>query len=187
VAFGYATLYGDAIGALAPIGDLVKTRLFDLARSINGQPGCEVIPENLLPRETTDGYEWSLMPSAELSEGQRDPMKWFYHDWLVEQLLDSPTIDDGACHVLELYLEDRLLSSEVGKWISFYGLEDPRVFLEDFNWCMSSMRKNAFKRVQAPPAITLASKASVERVEERQGEIEPSSRMEELRARIARL
>ena len=186
-AFGYATLYGDAIGALAPIGDLVKTRLFDLARTINGQPGCEIIPENLLPRETSEGYEWDLMPSAELSEGQRDPMKWFYHDWLVEQLLDSSSVDEGACRVLENYLDDRLANSEVGKWISFYGLDDPQAFVADFDWCISSMKRNAFKRIQAPPAITIASVASVNRGEEQQGDREPSFLMNELRERIMRL
>ena len=40
------------------------------------------------------------MPSAELADGQRDPMKWFYHDWLVAQLLDEPTATDAiACCV----------------------------------------------------------------------------------------
>lgn len=185
-ALGYATLYGDAIGALAPIGDLTKARLFELARAINGQPGSEVIPDNLLPTETEDGFKWETMPSAELSDGQRDPMKWFYHDWLVEQLLDVRSIDAGACSVLGRYLDDRLLGSEVGKWVKFYGLDDPHAFLEDFEWVMSSMRGSAFKRIQAPPAITIASLASIDAPPEEQGAIEPSDRFKELRARVLR-
>lgn len=186
-ALGYATLYGDSIGALAPISDLVKTKLFDLARAINGAPGCEVIPENLLPRVTDDGYEWDTMPSAELSDAQRDPMKWFYHDWLIEQLLDSPSIDAGACMVLGHYLDDKLESSDVSKWIPFYGLDDPKEFLSDFDWIMGNMRKSAFKRVQSAPCITVASPASIHRAPEVQGEVEPSARYNELYSRIARL
>ena len=186
-AFGYATMYGDAIGAIAPIGDLVKTRLFDLARAINGQPDTGIIPDNLLPRETVDGYEWEVMPSAELSPDQRDPMKWFYHDWLVEQLLDSPSVDAGACAVLSHYLDDRLRSSDVAKWVRFYGLSEPDAFLADFDGVMAALRGSAFKRVQAPPVITVASPASIMAAPEIQGEVEPSLRYQELRTRIKRM
>lgn len=184
-AFGYATLYGDSIGALAPIADLTKTKLFDLARTINGQPGVEVIPENLLPRETEKGYDWDVMPSAELADGQRDPMKWFYHDWLVEQLLDSPNVDAGACSILSHYLDDRLASSSVGKWVTFYGLDDPKAFLADFDWALGALQSSVFKRVQAPPAIRVASPASITSDLESQGTREPSLRYRELRSRVA--
>ena len=186
-AFGYATLYGDAIGAMAPIGDLVKTRLFDLARAVNGRFGCEVVPENLLPSVTDAGLDWPGMPSAELADAQRDPMKWFYHDWLVEQLLDGASVDTGACEVLGRYLDDRLRSSEVARWVSYYGLDDPREFLADFDWVMKSIRRSAFKRIQSPPVITVASAASIARLPEVQGAVEPSARYRELHARIAKI
>ena len=32
IAVGYGTMYGDLIGALLPIGDLLKTEVFELAR-----------------------------------------------------------------------------------------------------------------------------------------------------------
>jgi NAD+ synthase (glutamine-hydrolysing) len=35
VATGYSTLYGDMCGALAPLGDVTKTRVYDLARWLN--------------------------------------------------------------------------------------------------------------------------------------------------------
>lgn len=183
-AFGYATLYGDAIGALAPIGDLLKTQLFDLARTINGEPGCEIIPANLLPTETSEGFEWATMPSAELSEGQRDPMKWFYHDWLLEQLLDGQGVDAGACAVLGHYLDGSLLAGPMGKWIRFYGLDTPRDFLADLEWVMEAIRASAFKRIQSPPFIALASMASILSPPEEQGTREPSERFMELRARV---
>ncbi|MBR3182089.1 MAG: NAD(+) synthase [Eggerthellaceae bacterium] len=186
-ALGYATLYGDAIGALAPIGDLTKTALFDLARAINGEFGSAVIPENLLPQITDGGFEWDTPPSAELAEGQRDPMKWFYHDWLIATLLDAENVDAAACDVLERYLEDRLEGTEAGRWVGFYGLYDPRAFADDLEWVLRGMRTAAFKRIQAPPAIRVASKASINAPAEVQGEIEPSQRFKNLIERVRSL
>ena len=59
-AVGYGTLYGDMNGALSVIGDLYKTKAFDLARYINMEK--ELIPINTITKP----------PSAELSPGQMD-------------------------------------------------------------------------------------------------------------------
>jgi NAD+ synthase (glutamine-hydrolysing) len=59
---GYCTLYGDSIGAIAPIGDLYKTEVYELARWINNNPDLPDIPEAVLTKA----------PTAELSEGQLD-------------------------------------------------------------------------------------------------------------------
>jgi NAD+ synthase (glutamine-hydrolysing) len=60
IALGYCTLYGDMAGGLAPISDLPKTTVYDLARYMNrARP---MIPESTL----------SKPPSAELRPGQRD-------------------------------------------------------------------------------------------------------------------
>lgn len=60
LAMGYSTLYGDLTGALCPIGDLLKTEVYDLARFINKKE--KVFPKALLNRE----------PSAELAPRQTD-------------------------------------------------------------------------------------------------------------------
>jgi NAD+ synthase (glutamine-hydrolysing) len=57
---GYCTLYGDMVGALAVIGDVMKTRVYSLARYRNR--GGEVIPIAILEKP----------PSAELRPGQMD-------------------------------------------------------------------------------------------------------------------
>jgi len=62
IAMGYNTLYGDTVGALAPIGDLLKTEVYELARYLNEAAGKEVIPRGTLVRP----------PSAELRPDQRD-------------------------------------------------------------------------------------------------------------------
>ncbi len=60
MATGYCTLYGDMVGALAVIGDVWKTRVYDLARYANRER--EVIPQNTILKP----------PSAELRPGQMD-------------------------------------------------------------------------------------------------------------------
>ncbi|MFC0266113.1 NAD+ synthase [Alloscardovia macacae] len=93
LACGYSTIYGDAVGGYAPIKDLLKTRVWQLARWRNaraglggellGRPVSSVppIPENSITKA----------PSAELRPGQKDS------DSLPEYaLLDA---------VLEAYIE----------------------------------------------------------------------------------
>lgn len=190
-AFGYATLYGDAIGALCPIADLTKVQLFDVARALNAGFGFEAVPENLLPTETEVGFQWATMPSAELSSGQLDPMKWFYHDWLVTELQGdraehARTLDEAACNVMERYLDDRLEGAGVGKWVRYYGLDDPKVFADDLEWALGCMRAARFKAVQAPPKIAIASAASIAAGSASQVAPEPSSRYHVLMRKLRR-
>ncbi len=60
MAVGYCTLYGDMVGALAVIGDLVKTRVYAICRWLNRDK--EVIPRAILEKP----------PSAELRPDQKD-------------------------------------------------------------------------------------------------------------------
>jgi NAD+ synthetase len=60
MAVGYCTLYGDMVGALAVIGDLMKLRVYSMCGWINR--GGEVIPQAILVKP----------PSAELRPGQMD-------------------------------------------------------------------------------------------------------------------
>jgi NAD+ synthase (glutamine-hydrolysing) len=60
MAVGYCTLYGDMVGALAVIGDLVKTRVYAVCRWLNRER--EVIPQAIIEKP----------PSAELLPGQKD-------------------------------------------------------------------------------------------------------------------
>jgi NAD+ synthase (glutamine-hydrolysing) len=57
---GYCTLYGDMVGALAVIGDVMKTRVYALSRYANRE-------REVIPRETME-----KAPSAELRPEQRD-------------------------------------------------------------------------------------------------------------------
>jgi NAD+ synthase (glutamine-hydrolysing) len=57
---GYCTLYGDMVGALAVIGDVMKTRVYALSRYANRN-------SDVIPRATLE-----KAPSAELRPEQRD-------------------------------------------------------------------------------------------------------------------
>ena len=60
MAVGYCTLYGDMVGALAVIGDLVKTRVYAICRWLNRER--EIIPVAIIEKA----------PSAELRPDQKD-------------------------------------------------------------------------------------------------------------------
>jgi NAD+ synthase (glutamine-hydrolysing) len=57
---GYCTLYGDMVGALAVIGDVMKTKVYELSRYVNRK------------RETIPWATIEKPPSAELRPEQRD-------------------------------------------------------------------------------------------------------------------
>jgi NAD+ synthase (glutamine-hydrolysing) len=93
LAVGYSTIYGDSVGGYAPIKDVAKTMVWELAKwrnsvaEVMGQVGP--IPENSI----------SKPPSAELRPGQLD------QDSLPEyDLLDA---------LLEKYIDERMGRTEI--------------------------------------------------------------------------
>jgi len=157
VALGYATLYGDVNGALAPIADLYKTQVYALARYLNQEVyGRELIPENLM-----DG---SVVPSAELSEAQDvtkglgDPIKYGYHDALLRQMIEYR--QHGA-DILGWFLDGTLLDAlEWPHGDEFRGyFADASSWLEDLEWVTGQLRGSYFKRIQAPPIIVVSKRA----------------------------
>ncbi len=87
LATGYCTLYGDTAGALAPIGDLYKSEVYQLALYINQQE--QLIPEAILTKA----------PSAELRPNQRD-----------QDSLPAYEVLDG---ILRLYIDDLCSIDEI--------------------------------------------------------------------------
>ncbi|MBA3728239.1 MAG: NAD+ synthase [Actinobacteria bacterium] len=62
MAVGYSTLYGDMAGGFAPLKDVPKTLVYELARWRNQRSNPPPIPERVLAKP----------PSAELRPGQKD-------------------------------------------------------------------------------------------------------------------
>jgi len=157
VALGYATLYGDVSGAIAPIADLYKVQVFALARHINQCVyGREIIPDNIINGQT--------VPSAELSEAQDvtkglgDPIKYGYHDALLRQLIEYRRC---ACDFIQWYLDGVFFER-----LDWNGIEQFHVYfptakswIADLQWIENQVRINFFKRIQAPPIIVLSKRA----------------------------
>ena len=153
-ALGYCTLYGDSIGAISPIGDLTKVQVFKLAKELNEDFKKEVIPTTLLPEIVGLQIKWEMPPSAELKENQLDPMKWFYHDYIIQKLLEYPT--GSIEELMEAYLDGSIYKEEIGKWIHYYGLQNPKAFIEDLEWLLKTYHNAVFKRIQMPPNIVIS-------------------------------
>ena len=107
LALGYATLYGDMAGALAPIGDLPKNDVYLLGRYLNELAGKNIIPERVLTKA----------PSAELSAGQVDPFDYDVVAPLVEALVldhasDGELAAQGYDQSLVRDLRQRITRSE---------------------------------------------------------------------------
>ena len=153
-ALGYATLYGDTIGALSPLGDCTKMDLFHLAKRLNELFDSEVVAYDLIPTIENDTIQFGLAPSAELRTNQLDPMKWVYHDWLVQYFTQYPS--HHFIEWLEIYLNDQWQSLEIAPWMRYYKLDEPKNFVEDIQWFMKAWHFAVFKRIQFPPIVTVS-------------------------------
>jgi NAD+ synthase (glutamine-hydrolysing) len=107
IATGYATLYGDMCGAMSPIGDVLKTDVYALARWINAH-GPEIgLPADAIPQSSIE-----KAPSAELRPGQRDQdtlppyeqLDAIVRGWVEQEL---PARDIAAASGLDLAMVTR--------------------------------------------------------------------------------
>ena len=88
-AVGYSTLYGDMAGGFAPIKDVPKTLVYQLAAWRNARPSGAPIPGRTITKP----------PSAELRPGQKDT--------------DSLPPYEELDPIIELYVEDDLGPDEI--------------------------------------------------------------------------
>jgi NAD+ synthase (glutamine-hydrolysing) len=84
-AVGYATLYGDMAGGFAPVKDVPKTLLYDLARWRNGVDPTPPIPQRVLDKP----------PSAELRPDQKDTDTLPPYD-VLDPIIEAYVEDDAA-------------------------------------------------------------------------------------------
>jgi len=106
MAVGYGTQYGDLIGGLMPIGDLLKTEVFKLSRYYNSQE--EVIPNGIIDRP----------PSAELRPNQKDEDSlppYEQLDPIIHRLVEGLSAPKND---LERRVLDMMMKSEFKRWQS---------------------------------------------------------------------
>lgn len=99
LACGYATLYGDLCGGLAPIGDLLKKQIYELCDLYNEK--SELIPQEILTRAPTAELranqkdEDSLPPYSKLDQSVKnivencDETKSPTDEWVLQALMKS--------------------------------------------------------------------------------------------------
>lgn len=154
IAFGYGTLYGDIAGSFAPLGDLVKREIYQLADYMNRIVfGREIIPKRCFEQA----------PSAELKKNQKDPFDYGniarrgYHDELVRAFTEFRR---GPEWVIKKYMKHELEAEfllEPGTVKNlFSGISE---FITDLEKCWERFYRSYFKRVQAPPIPIVSKRA----------------------------
>ena len=98
---GYSTLYGDTVGAFAPLAATYKTEVFALAKWRNTRG--EVIPPSSIKRP----------PSAELAENQRDDDALPPYDILDEVLRRYVDQKQSAADIIDAGFAEQLVGSVV--------------------------------------------------------------------------
>ena len=154
---GYGTLYGDLAGFLAPLADLWKSQVYELAVFLNEFIYCrEVIPRRMI----------DLVPSAELSydqdvnQGKGDPLVYPYHDFLFQAFVeqwDRSTPEEILTWYCEGCLEEKIgCRAGLVKQL-FPGSAE---FIADLEkWWKLYLGMGVAKRIQAPPVLAVSKRA----------------------------
>ncbi|HRO66358.1 MAG TPA: NAD+ synthase [Pseudobdellovibrionaceae bacterium] len=103
-ATGYATLYGDMCGGLAPIGDLTKHQVFQISKLYNRER--EIIPSGILERP----------PSAELRPNQKDQDSLPAYDILDAAVVNIVEKGKDSRGQTDKWLLDRVFKTEFKRW-----------------------------------------------------------------------
>ena len=104
LAVGYATLYGDISGALAPIGDVLKTEVYKIAKKYYRAQ----IPAKIISRP----------PTAELRKNQKDTDTLFEYN-KIDKSIDHLVVKcRPARNKIDRWLLQKLKASEFKKWQS---------------------------------------------------------------------
>lgn len=128
-AVGYCTLYGDTVGILSPLGDCLKSRVFQLAQSMHGEVLDEII---------------ARPPSAELSPNQTDE----------EALMPYRELD----LILSMHLESSIPFHLIEEKLNNSNLGFPQMS-EKINRTQTLLRHSEFKRKQMPFSLKVSPKA----------------------------
>lgn len=103
LAVGYCTLYGDMVGGLAILSDVLKTKVYKLANYINRKQ--EIIPQNTI----------SKPPSAELSPNQVDQDTLPPYDILDQIIILYIEEQVGFKKIIELGFDETLTKDIIKK------------------------------------------------------------------------
>jgi len=138
-------------GAIAPIADLYKMEVYELAEYINKKK--EVIPATI----------FTIPASAELSadqnvdEGKGDPIFYPYHDKLVRAFVEFRLDPED---ILQFYMNGNLGQTiKCDQKLIDQHFKDAASFVADLEHKWKLYKLNYFKRIQAPPIIAVSKRA----------------------------
>ncbi len=152
VALNYFTLYGDAAGAIALIGDLWKGQIYELARYINERAGRELIPQGII----------DIVPSAELSaeqnvdEGKGDPIFYPYHDYLLRAFIEKRWDPSVVMERLAAGTLEADIGCQPGTIEKYFPTREG--FIQNLEWAWRGANLD-FKRHQLPPVFITSRRA----------------------------
>ena len=130
-AVGYCTLYGDTVGAIAPLGDCTKRRVYSLAHEFNDNPPATV-SGSPIPTAVID-----KAPTAELAENQTDEG-------------DIPPYD----------VIDSVVARYVGEQQSVKDIiANTEATREQTETIIRRLTRSEFKRQQSPPVLRVTTRA----------------------------
>lgn len=151
---GYATMYGDILGALMPLGDLAKPDVYRLSEHIN-RVGGEPIPRAVI----------TIPPSAELSAeqdvdaGKGDPFDYDIDGPMGREIIE---FERDPAKLRELF-EKRQLDPEMWAPVRSEIVVYDKLTADEFEkaaWdVFRSLENSVFKRIQAPPVLKVSRKA----------------------------
>lgn len=133
IATGYSTLYGDMAGGFSVIGDIYKSMVYELAgyrNEIEGSKGSNT-NKKIIPDSII-----KKEPSAELRDGQKDTDTLPPYDILDPILKEYIDRDRSVDDIIRMGFDRDTVRSVV-----------------------DLVKKNEFKRRQAPPGITITRRA----------------------------
>ncbi len=111
-ATGYTTLYGDMCGGLAPIGDLLKKQVYELAAHYNGQGSRDDLSSTgLIPK-----FIIERPPSAELRPDQKDEDELPNYDQLDKAVEKLITKSGRARGEIEKKIQGMVIKNEFKRW-----------------------------------------------------------------------
>lgn len=149
-ALGYCTLYGDVDGAIAPIADIYKNEVYQLATFINQIEEKNIIPESII--EVVPSAE--LGPDQDVTKGKGDPILYPYHDKLIRSFTEFRFDPE---RILELYQSGTLekeLKIESGLVKKYFPTN--AAFIADLEHKWGLFKRSLFKRIQSPPIIAVS-------------------------------
>ncbi len=154
MAFGYGTLYGDVAGYYAPLGDLVKREVRQIADYLNrARFSREVIPPECIAQ----------IPTAELALGQFDPFDYGgldrrgYHDEMVRAFTEFRKNPEWFAELYARGTLERELMLETGTLARLF--PTPDAFVRDLEKRWRDFQGAFFKRIQCPPFPVFSKRA----------------------------